>query len=229
MNLALIVAGGSGSRMGGQLPKQYLPLMGQPVVCHTVAAFDSHPGIDAVCVVCHPDYLSRVRQMLSCYPKAKYFAPAGDTRRDSVYSGLRALEHILAPKDIVLIHDAARPFVTPSIIEDNIRFAAENGACITALAAQDTIVESRGTLVETVLDRSTLYQVQTPQSFRYGIILKANRAYDAMDCPPAVTDDGTLVRLLGLPVSLVPGAKNNFKLTTPEDLLWAEYLLSQKN
>ena len=229
MNLALIVAGGSGSRMGADLPKQYLDLAGRPILCHAVAAFSDVGEIDAICIVCHSDYLSHVQDMLSCYPKARYFAPAGHTRRDSVYSGLRSLVDVLSPEDIVLIHDAARPFVSPALIRENIRAALDTGACITACPAQDTIVEAKGKEVDRVLNRSALYQVQTPQSFRYGTILQANQAYDALDHPPAVTDDGSLVLLAGGRVTVVPGEKQNMKITTPEDLLWAEFLLAQKN
>ncbi len=221
MNIALILAGGQGSRMNHALPKQYLPLAGKPILAHTLSVFETCPGIDRICLTFEEHYRSDIEQLLAAYnfTKVRYFALPGPTRRHSSKNALDAVAKDCAPEDIILIHDAVRPFVDHRILRENIQAARAHGAVYTVFPSQDTVVESLdGATLHQIPPRQTLYLGQTPQSFRFEIIQKAHAAYEALDQRPPVTDDCSLVTLLGLPVFLVQGSKQNLKITTPEDL-----------
>ena len=230
MNIALIVAAGSGSRMGNaDKPKQFLPIYGKPLMIHTIEAFEVHDEIDALVVVTNEAYIDQVKVWCKQYDlgKIKAVVAGGDSRQISVHNGLQAVKAISKdPKnDIVLIHDAARPLISQRIITDNIRVCEKYDAVDTVIKASDTIVRSVNE--ETISDipaRNELYQGQTPQSFKLSLILDAHEYVKTHEVNN-VTDDCKLVLSLGKEVRLVEGSKQNFKITTFDDLMMLKALL----
>ncbi|MCW8835192.1 MAG: bifunctional 2-C-methyl-D-erythritol 4-phosphate cytidylyltransferase/2-C-methyl-D-erythritol 2,4-cyclodiphosphate synthase [Rhodospirillales bacterium] len=215
---ALIVAGGRGSRFGATLPKQYAPVCGIPLIRRTVQKFLDHPDVNAVRVVIHPDDIELYDSALD---GLSLLDPVfgGETRQESVLNGLESL--VDDRPDIVLVHDAARPFVSNRVISSVIEALGRAPGALPALPLTDTIKRSaRGLILETV-DRSGLYRAQTPQGFRYDDILRAHRG--AAGC--ALTDDAAVMEKAGLDVLLVEGCEENFKVTTPEDHSRAERLV----
>lgn len=222
--VALIVAAGRGSRAGEGLPKQYRRLAGKPVLTRTLGAFLSHPAIDRVAVVIHPDdralYNTSVSE-LEPIPSERLLPPAsgGETRQDSVRLGLDALAGI--GDSVVLVHDAARPFVGTDLIDRAI-VAGQRGAAVPGIAATDTIkvTDPQGKVVSTP-DRSTLRAIQTPQAFPYSALREAHRKAAAAGLH-GFTDDGGLAEWAGLPVHVFDGDPGNIKLTHPADFSAAE-------
>lgn len=218
---ALIVAAGRGERAGGGVPKQYRPLAGRPLVRHSVETFLALPTIDQVQLVIAED------------GRAAYEAALGDlrlpppviggaTRQQSVLNGLEALAAVETPPDIVLIHDAARPFVNAATVARVIAAAEADGAAIPALAVTDTLKRAAPTdpaVAETV-PRDRLFRAQTPQGFRLGPILSAHRA--AAAAGTQATDDAALVEIAGQRVTLVDGDPEGMKVTEPGDFARAE-------
>lgn len=226
MNIALILAGGQGSRMGSKLPKQFLDLDGIPVILRSIAAFEHHPEIDAIAIVCGDVWAERLHTLLerSGFQKICAVIPGGSTRRESSFLGLTELTHRFSAEDIVLIHDAARPLVSARIIHDCITAARQYHACTAVIPSQDTLLESADKQTAlAVPDRSRLFAVQTPQAFRLGLI---HDAHQRTDDSAAVTDDAGLLLAQQIPVHLVEGEKRNLKITSPEDLLLAELYLT---
>jgi 2-C-methyl-D-erythritol 4-phosphate cytidylyltransferase/2-C-methyl-D-erythritol 2,4-cyclodiphosphate synthase len=222
--IALIVAAGRGSRAGEGLPKQYRPLAGKPVLTRTLAAFLSHPTINRVAVVIHPDdralYEQSVAEFGPCESQ-RLLPPTygGETRQDSVRLGLETLA--ATEGSAVLVHDAARPFVTSDLIERAI-MAGRKGAAVPGIPVTDTIkvIEPQGMVVSTP-DRAALRAVQTPQAFPYIMLCEAHRKAAAAGLH-AFTDDGALAEWAGLPVRIFDGDPGNIKLTHPADFAAAE-------
>ncbi|MBB4284707.1 bifunctional 2-C-methyl-D-erythritol 4-phosphate cytidylyltransferase/2-C-methyl-D-erythritol 2,4-cyclodiphosphate synthase [Roseospira goensis] len=214
--VALIVAAGRGYRLGGGLPKQYLTLGGRPILRHCLATFAAHPDVSAIRVVIHPDdrplYEQAARGLDLLEP-----VPGGAERQDSVRLGLESLAE-LAP-DQVLIHDAARPFVTVGVIDRVIAALDHHAGAIPAVAQADTLkrADADGRITGTV-DRAGLWRAQTPQGFRFEAIRAAHRAAAGQ----ALTDDAAVLEAAGGTVVLVPGAEDNGKVTTADDLRRAE-------
>ncbi len=219
---ALIVAAGRGERFGNEVPKQYLPLAGAPVLRHSAATFTANPGIGAVRVVIHEDDRERYAEAVA---GLDLLAPVtgGATRRESVRLGLESLAE-LAP-DRVLIHDAARPFVDTSTIARVIAALDHAPGAIAAVPLSDTLKRGDGARIIETVPRQGLWRAQTPQAFRFADILAAHRAFVAGEPGGEPTDDAAIAERAGLTVSLVAGAEENFKLTTQEDLERAERLL----
>ena len=230
MNIALIVAAGSGSRMGNaDKPKQFLPIYGKPLMIHTIEAFEVHDEIDAIVVVTNEAYIDQVKVWCKQYDlgKIKAVVAGGDSRQISVHNGLQAVKAISKdPKnDIVLIHDAARPLISQRIITDNIRVCEKYDAVDTVIKASDTIVRSiNEESISDIPARNELYQGQTPQSFKLSLILDAHEYVKTHEVNN-VTDDCKLVLSLGKEVRLVEGSKQNFKITTFDDLMMLKALL----
>ena len=219
--IALVVAAGRGTRVGGPLPKQYLPLAGRPLLRHSLETLATHPGIAAVRVVFNPEdsghYESATRGLELLTPVA-----GGAARQDSVRLGLESLEN-RAPER-VLIHDGARPLVDASTIDRVLAALDDAEGSIPALPVSDTVKRGEnGRVLETV-DRSQLWRAQTPQGFRFAAILRAHRAARGSE----LSDDAAVAERAGLSVRLVLGNEENFKVTTSEDLLRAEQLLAAR-
>ncbi len=219
---ALIVAAGRGERFAREVPKQYLPLAGAPVLRHCAATFTANPRIGPVRVVIHEDDRERYAEAVA---GLDLLAPVtgGATRRESVRLGLESLAE-LAP-DRVLIHDAARPFVDAATIDRVIAALEHAPGAIAAVPLSDTLKRGDGGRIVETVPRQGLWRAQTPQAFRFADILAAHRAFAAGDPGAEPTDDAAIAERAGLTVSLVAGGEENFKLTTPEDLKRAETLL----
>ncbi len=224
--VAVIVAGGRGERLRGQsdIPKQYLPLAGAPVLAHSLRVLANHPKIDRTQVVIHPN--DRDRYDAAAGPFAARLAgpvAGGQTRQESVRRGLEALE-VMAP-EYVLIHDAARPFLTADLATRLLAALDDHEGAIAAEPVTDTLkrASADGLIADTV-DRANLWRAQTPQAFRFPDILSAHRRAAAAG-KDTFTDDAALAEWAGLRVQLVASPGNNMKLTTREDFALAERLL----
>ncbi|MCR9213603.1 MAG: bifunctional 2-C-methyl-D-erythritol 4-phosphate cytidylyltransferase/2-C-methyl-D-erythritol 2,4-cyclodiphosphate synthase [Proteobacteria bacterium] len=218
-NIALIVAAGKGTRSGLDLPKQYALLGGRAVLRYSVETFLSHPEIDGVLVVLNPDHLALYEGAIEGLQLLPWVAGGAD-RQTSVRNGLESLQD-LAP-DQVLIHDAARPFVTTELIDHCLEGLKMADAVLPALAMVDTVKEAEDNKIIGTLDRERLFTAQTPQCFKYGPILAAHHSF----AEEAVTDDIALAERAGIEVQLVTGEPDNFKITTADDMRKAERLIT---
>ncbi len=222
--LALVLpAAGSSTRMGGGVRKPLIELRGRPVLWHTLGRFQNIPGLDQVVIVAHPGDIGEIER--SVWPQlaergATRLVPGGERRQDSVVNGLDAL---VPDTDIVLIHDAVRPFVPRRAIDESIEAAAEHGAAVVAMPVADTLKRASGEGVAETVPRDELWGAQTPQAFRLELIRRAfdQAAKDGFEC----TDDAQLVERLGAEVRLVRGSYENFKITTPSHVRMADALL----
>jgi 2-C-methyl-D-erythritol 4-phosphate cytidylyltransferase/2-C-methyl-D-erythritol 2,4-cyclodiphosphate synthase len=218
---ALIVAAGRGTRFGGALPKQYLPLAGGSILHYAVAAFAAHPRVSGVQVVIRPedrDEFDRAMHGLAVLPPV----PGGPERQDSVRLGLEALA--AHSPDRVLIHDGARPFAGAALIDRVIDGLDRASAAIPALPLGDTIKRVEDGVIRETIDRSQLWRAQTPQGFHFAPILAAHRAAAGH----VLTDDAAVAEAAGVPPLIVAGSKENLKVTTAEDLAAAERLLAAR-
>lgn len=223
---AVIVAAGKGRRMGTEVSKQFLPLGGKEILAHTVEKFEKASAIRDIILVAGADSLQDVREMASDYGWKKVVSviEGGKERQDSVYNGLK---QVSADTEIVLIHDGVRPFVTEKIMEASILAAVEMGGCVAGVPAKDTIKVCDGENIAIATpDRSTLWQIQTPQTFRKALILQA---YEAARKEGFIgTDDASLAERSGYPVKIIMGSYRNIKITTREDLLIGEAFLKEE-
>jgi len=224
MNVAIIAAAGTGTRMAGKRPKQFLELAGTPIIFHTLKPFELCDSIHEIILVLPAadtaGFLSLANQ--AGLRKLTRVVPGGSTRAESVYRGLLAVR--AATAEIVAVHDGVRPFVTPAEIARTVA-AAQTGAAVLVAPVTDTIKETSGGHVVRTLDRSSLRRSLTPQCFRYDVL---RRAYDGIDVQDqALTDDSVLVERLGITVEAIEGSSRNIKITTQEDLQVAEVLLKQ--
>ena len=225
--MAIIPAAGIGSRMGSGIKKQYLMLGNMPVLARTIRVMEDSPEIQGIVLVVGPGEEAYCRDHIlagKAFSKVMAVVPGGDHRQSSVYNGLSFLP---GETQMVLIHDGARPLVQPGEISRVIEAAREVGAAALAVPLKDTVkvVDSRG-WVQSTPPREFLWAVQTPQVFRYGIIMEAHRK--AREVGQLATDACALVESLGGPVKLVAGSYENIKITTPEDLVLAEAFLSRR-
>lgn len=227
--IALIPAAGSGSRMGNQLPKQYLPLAGKPMIYHALATLCHAPRIDQVCVVLAPDDEVWVRYDWSPFSnKLKVLYRGGATRAQSVLYGLNALqsEGAIQDDDWVLVHDAARPCLSSAQLDRLIdALVQDEVGGLLAIPVADTLkrADEKQCVVGTAA-REGLWQAQTPQMFRLGLLVAALNKADNT----AITDDASAIEALGLSPRLVLADAYNFKVTYPQDLALAELILQQR-
>ena len=219
---AVIVAAGRGHRAGGEVPKQYRHIGGEPVIHAALSAFAGHPQVSSVQPVIHAEDAAAFAAATAGLGGLRAAVPGGASRQASVYAGLQALRG--AAPDFVLIHDAARPFVSAALISRAIAAAGEHGAAVPAIAVADTVkkVDARGTITATI-DRNELRIVQTPQAFSYALIVEAHARAAAAERSD-FTDDAALAEWAGHPVNVFPGDSGNVKLTTNEDFARAEAL-----
>lgn len=235
MNIALIPAGGQGRRMGtsnSSPSKQFLSLGGIPLIVHTLRQFELCPDIDGILVALPKQEIESETLPKLCRDyNLKKVMPAveGSSERQlSIFAGLKSLsESELHEKiETVAIHDAVRPFITSGKISATIEAAKSYGAALCALPATDTVKEVAENKVVRTLPRTQIYQAQTPQTFRYKLILEAHQRAVAENF--FATDDAMLIEWLGKDVFIIEGLAENIKITKPLDLVMAEFLLSQQ-
>jgi 2-C-methyl-D-erythritol 4-phosphate cytidylyltransferase len=224
MNIAVIAAAGSGKRFGGKTPKQFLEILGKPLIIHTFQRFEACPEIDEIILVLPSVETARFLQIAGKYnlKKLSKVVAGGKTRAESVWKGLKTIRSATA--EIVAVHDGARPLVSVEEIAETVKKAKETGAACLVSAVTDTIKEVSGGKIVRTIDRSTLRRALTPQCFRYEIL---KRAFENADLSEAATDECWLVEKLGYEIAVVEGSAGNIKITHREDLILAESLLKQ--
>lgn len=225
--VAIIPAGGAGRRMAGAVPKQYLLLDGLPIFIHTLKLFQSSPHIDEIVLVAPSRDVSHLQEMIGekyRLPKVSRVLAGGEERQDSVRNGLQTVgvEH-----DIVVIHDAVRPFITVELIQRAVEGAATWRAVALGVPARDTVKRvGRDELVGETLNRDEIWLAQTPQAFERQVI---KQAYEKAYADRFIgTDDASLVERIGVNVKMILGSPDNIKITTQDDLLIGEALLERR-
>ncbi|HNX24406.1 MAG TPA: 2-C-methyl-D-erythritol 4-phosphate cytidylyltransferase [Spirochaetota bacterium] len=228
MNIAVILAGGKGSRLGSQVPKQMLMLGSKPVISWSVDTFHKVNLIDKILIVSEKNLIKEMKNFFppADYPKVSSFIEGGIERSDSSYNALVSSD--FNDDDIFLFHDAARPFVTEEIIIELINKLKTSGACGTYVKSTDTIAIVKDLIVESIPERRSVYSAQTPQGFRYDLIKKAHQYRKDVNST-SVTDDVSLIVNMGFDVSVVEGSYSNIKITTELDFSFAQFLVSGGN
>ena len=217
---AIVVAGGGGTRFGGDVPKQFINLGDMPVMFHSIVKFADSPLIDGIVLVAPPAYQNFCREWASKFGIGKITAivTGGETRQASVFSGLTATPENCA---IVLVHDGARPFVTAESISDVITKARKHSAATLAIQSTDTIKLSDGGIITQTMPRENLYMIQTPQAFCRHTLGNAHKAADGL----AAYDDCHLVEKIGISPAIVQGGPKNIKITYDIDFIVAQTIL----
>lgn len=227
MVTGIILAAGRSTRMGGTGNKQFLELLGKPLLTYSLAAFEACAVVDHVVLVRRPDYARQAEAIVQAngFQKIRAYVDGGLERQNSVWNGLS-----FCPRgtEIVAVHDGARPLVTPELIQSTVASARERGTGIAASKVVDTLKEARddASVVRTV-DRTRLWAVQTPQTVRYELLRQAY--HEVLNQHIVVTDEAAAVELIKQPVHLVRTPFYNLKITTPDDLAVAEALLRQRD
>ena len=231
-NAVLIVASGRGSRIGGDVPKQYQHIGNAPILTHTIKRFVAHDKIDGIIVVIHPDDVELYQDAISGLDQSKIlpYTFGGTERQYSVTHGLKAISH-LQPQNI-LIHDGARPFVEAGLIDQLISICDEYLGAIAATPITDTIkmVSTKGAeTIDKTLDRDLLWAAQTPQAFDFNTIMQAHAQVSQMGENKLFTDDAAIFEHLDIAVKLVKSSNENIKITHPEDFAYANAKLDKEN
>lgn len=223
MNIALLIAGGSGNRMGQDIPKQFMHVDGAPIIIHTMTCFQHHPDIDAISVVCLKGWETVLQSYANQFniTKLKWIFPGGNSGMESIHNGIYGLREAgCDDEDLVLIHDSVRPLLSQEIISSNIAICKAYGYAITGIQCREAILESDdGFTTTTSIPRDRLIRTQTPQTFRLGNIIKAHEEAKAKGITNSVASC-TLIAELGSDrvMHIVPGSEKNIKITTVEDL-----------
>lgn len=229
MIFAGIVAGGTGTRMGADIPKQFLKIGEKPIIIHTISRFLENKNIEKIYLGVHPDWIEYTNKILSEYnlDNSRISIIKGGTDRNSTVFNIIDLivnEYNINDSDIILTHDGVRPFVTQKVINNNIDAALKYGACGTYIPAVDTIIRSQdGNIVSEVPPRPEMFQAQTPQSFN---ILKLKNTYKSLTEveKEKLTDTCSVFTIKGLPIHIVEGDVLNIKITTAHDLKIADLI-----
>jgi len=223
----IIPAAGGGKRMGAIQPKQFLSLLGKPILVHTLEVFHRIPEVDVVIIAVPPDSQSEVKEMLTSHrlDSSTILVDGGEHRQDSVFNALKLMKG--QEVNLVLVHDAVRPFITSELVYSLLKAAEAHGAAIPVVRPKETIKRSFGNgYVENSIPRDSLWIVQTPQAFRYELLYRGfEKAYADKFYG---TDEAMLVERLGTKVKIVESTYKNIKITTPEDFELAELWLRSK-
>ncbi len=220
MNIGMIIAGGSGQRMHQEIPKQFINVYDKPVIVYTLEAFQSHPDIDAILVVCIDGWHEILRAYARQFgiTKLKWVVSGGENGQSSIRNGIEELARNCSDEDIVLIHDAIRPLISTEIISDSIAKCKLFGSAITAIPCNEAMLYSEdGTASEKSIDRSTLKRTQTPQTFPLGKLVWAHKTALERGITNSVASC-TLMVELGEKIYFSAGSEKNIKITTPDDL-----------
>lgn len=224
MNVAIIIAGGVGSRMGQEIPKQFINVGEKPVIVYTLEAFQEHPLVDAIEVVC----LAGWEQVLRAYPrqykidKLKWVVKGGASGQESIRNGVYNFEGVLAEDDICIVHDGVRPMLDPEVITDVVCVAKERGNAVTSMPYNEQIflVDKKDSATTTqYIPRETLRRVSTPQAYRFGLLdSKYHEAFEKGVGIDGSNYTNTMMVQLGVRLNFAAGSDRNIKLTTPENL-----------
>lgn len=219
MNVAVIFAGGVGSRMtSAAVPKQFLEIHGKPIIVHTLEHFEEHPEIDAIAMAILPEWRHHMDRLIRRheFEKVRWVVDGGATGQESRHRALQAVALDAPPETIVLIHDGVRPLIDAKLISANIATVQEHGSAITCIKMNETIVSAAAGHIEDVIPREPIYAARAPQSFRLGEILSV---YDqaVLDGEHDTIDSCTLMSTYGKPIHRVDGPRHNIKITTADD------------
>ena len=232
MNLAIIFAGGKGTRMNSAIPKQFLEINGKPILVHTLELFQFHKEIDKIYISTLKEYIPYVNKLVDIYNINKVcgIVEGGSTSQDSIYNALKKAESENDLNDIVLLHDGVRPFVDADVITNNIKTVKKFGNAITCIPAFETVIISKkDNIIEDVTTRDETYMGQAPQSFLLGKIIEAHeKIRKRPEGYKNMVDACTIIRTLGEKTYLVMGNRGNIKLTTPEDVYTFKAFLQYK-
>ncbi|MDD6394553.1 MAG: IspD/TarI family cytidylyltransferase [Prevotella sp.] len=221
-NIALLIAGGSGNRMGQDIPKQFMHVDGIPVIIHTLKCFQQHPDIDSIAVVCLFGWETVLRAYANQFliDKLKWIFPGGKTGMESIHNGIYGLKEAgCDDEDLVLIHDSVRPLLSQEIISNNIATCKAYGYAITGIQCREAILESEdGFVSSTSIPRDKLIRTQTPQTFRLSNIIKVHERARELGIKDSVASCTLIAEVGGIDMHIVPGSEKNIKITTVEDL-----------
>lgn len=232
MNYVIIIAGGVGSRLGAKVPKQFVEVLGKPVIAYTMEHFQNHPEIDAIELVCVDGFQDRLKGIVDKYgiTKVLKIVKGGSEYERSIMNGVAGLDGIAKPDDLVIIHWAASPFLSEEIITDNIRVCKEKGNAITASYSYLLYGTNDGDCAKKAINRETFMTLAAPQSFKYSVITDIYRQVDEkhmFDYVEAHTP--AFMTELGIPIYFSKGSHTNIKITEKEDVdLFLGYLLAKK-
>ena len=222
MNYALIIAGGSGNRMGQDIPKQFMHVDNCPIIIHTLLAFQRHPDIDGIAVVCLDGWQTVLQSYANQFSvtKLKWIFMGGDNGQHSIRNGVYGLkENGVNDDDLVLVHDAVRPLLSQDIISSNIATCKKYGYAITGIKCREAILESEdGFSTRTSIPRDKLIRTQTPQTFRLKNLVAAHEEAKEKGITNSVASCTLMAELGGREMHIVPGSEKNIKITTVEDL-----------
>ena len=223
MNIGLVIAGGSGNRMGQDIPKQFMHVDGAPIIIWTLKAFEQHPDIDAIAVVCLRGWETVLQSYANQFriEKLKWIFPGGDTGFQSIHNGIYGLKDAGCDgEDLILIHDGVRPLLSQEIISSNIAICKAYGYAITGIQCREAILESHdGFTTKTSIPRDTLIRTQTPQTFRLKNIIQAHELAKKKGITNTVSSCTLIAELEeDIEMHIVPGSEKNIKITTVEDL-----------
>jgi len=229
MNIAIITAGGIGKRMGSGKNKVFMLLDDKPIIYHTIKAFEDSKLINKSIIVTGKDDLAIMKRLVKEFDfrKVVNIVEGGKFRQDSVYCGLKAASAIAKNSDIIVINNGCNPFVSQQEIEESIKNAKKHGASVCAVRVKDTLKKIKAGFVEKTVERELLWLMQTPQTMKFGIAMKAFD--DAYQNDIYATDDVGLVERIGVKVKIVPSSYRNFKITTKDDLAIAKCLTGRCN
>lgn len=232
MNIAVLFAGGVGSRMHSRdLPKQFLEIHGKPIIVHTAEVFQRHPDVDAIVVASHPDWIEHCAELLSSFgiDKAKRVVAGGETGQLSIYAGLCAAKEVAGDeRSIVLIHDGVRPLITEKTISDNIASVMRYGSAITSVRVKETVLEvDEEEVIRSVPPRAMSRLARAPQSFWLDEILSAHRRALAEGRTDFI-DSASMMMEYGHELRLVEGPEENIKITTPDDFFSMRAILDAR-
>ncbi|MBR5657514.1 MAG: 2-C-methyl-D-erythritol 4-phosphate cytidylyltransferase [Prevotella sp.] len=221
-NIALIIAGGAGNRMGQDIPKQFMHVDNCPIIIHTLLAFERHPDINGIAVVCIEGWETVLQSYANQFrvTKLKWIFPGGNTGMESIHNGIYGLQEAgCKDEDLVLIHDAVRPLLSQDIISSNIAICKKYGYAITGIKCREAILESEdGFSTTTSIPRDKLIRTQTPQTFRLKNIISAHEEARERGITNSVASCTLMAELGGREMHIVPGSEKNIKITTVEDL-----------
>lgn len=226
-NVAIILAGGIGSRVGGAMPKQFLSLNDKPVIVHTLENFQKNPQVDSIIIVCIKDWITHLKDILEEYKisKVEKIVEGGITGHDSTRNGIFSLKNILSEDDFIIIHDAARPILPQEAINDMLRVAHEKGNASLAIPCYETVIYTdNGKYGDKQLDRNKIMRIQTPQAYKYGLILNLYERAEAENKHDFIYADLVLIHY-GETVYFSKGFTNNIKITRREDIPFCKALM----
>ena len=222
MNIALLIAGGCGNRMGQDIPKQFIHVDNCPIIVHTMRCFQTHPDIDAIAVVCLNGWDTVLRSYANQFSisKLKWIFQGGKTGMESIHNGIYGLREAgCGDEDLVLIHDSVRPLLSQEIISSNIAVCKAYGYAITGIQCREAILESEdGFTTHSSIPRDRLIRTQTPQTFRLGNIIKVHEEAKEKGLTDSVASCTLVAEVGGKEMHIVPGSEKNIKVTTVEDI-----------